>query len=98
MSGPIRRVRSKSGLRVFDLDSDSDFEFEAVVTKLHVGVAERAEAFVGFRVREFVGNVREPGATRLEAIDEDESLLNGLVHWVRRIAESVHDKFIEVLQ
>lgn len=93
---PVRSgcAHPNNGFRVFDLN----FEFEAVVSKLNVWIAKRAEAFVGLRVRKFVGDVREPGAARLKAVDKEERLLDSLVHRMRRVAQGVDDEFVETLQ
>jgi len=73
-------------------------EMEAIVGKLDVGIAGLAEALVGGGVGKFVGDVREPGAARLEFVNESEGLFDGLVHGMRNIAEGVEDEVIEVLE
>src|SRR5208337_4959999 len=75
-----------------------DVEVEAVVGELDVGIAGLAKAFVGGSVGKFVSDVREPGAARLELVNEGEGLLDGLVHGMRDIAESVDDEVVEVFE
>src|SRR5215475_10904909 len=75
-----------------------NFEFEAVVAELHVRITERTQALVGFCMREFMSDVREPSAARLEEIDEGQGLFDRLVHGMRRIAQRVNDEVAEILQ
>ena len=49
-------------------------------------------------MRQIVSDVREPGAARLEAIDEGESLLHGLVHGMGNISQGVQDEFVETFK
>jgi len=73
-------------------------EVEAVVGKLDVGIAGFAEAFVSGGVGKFVGDVREPGASGLEFVDEGEGLFDGLVHGMRNIAEGIDDEIVDVFE
>jgi len=75
-----------------------DVEVKAVVGKLDVGIAGLAEALVGGGVGKFVGDVRKPGVARLEFVHQGEGLLDGLVHGMGNIAESVEDEVVEVLE
>ena len=61
-------------------------------------IAEGAEARIGFFVRKFVRDVREPRAPRLQLVDEAKGLLDGLVHRVRRVAQCVENEIVEILQ
>ena len=58
--------------------------------------AEVTKAFDGFRVGEVMGDVREPGAARIEFADERKSLVHGLVHRMRRVAEGVEDELVKI--
>ena len=73
-------------------------ELEAVVGKLDVRVAGLADTFVGGGVGKLVSDVREPGAARLEFVDEGETLFDGLVHGMGNIAEGVDDEVVEVFE
>ncbi len=75
-----------------------DVEVKAVVGELDVGIAGFAEAFVGGGVREFVSDVREPGAAGLELVNQGEGLFDGLVHGMGNIAEGVEDEVVEVFK
>ena len=74
------------------------FDIEAVIGKMHVFVALHAEAFVGLRVRQIVSNVREPRASRLQRFDQRQSLIHGLMHGVRNIAQRIKNQLIEIVQ
>jgi len=73
-------------------------EPEAIVGELDVGIAGLAEAFVGGGVGKFMSDVGEPGAAGLELVNQGEGLLDGLVHGMRNIAESVEDEVVEVFE
>jgi len=45
-----------------------------------------------------VSDVREPGASGLEFVDESEGLFDGLMHGMRNIAEGVDDEVVEVFE
>ena len=74
------------------------YDFEAVVSKLYVGMPKLAKAFIGFGVGQIVGNVREPGATGIQLFDERQGLVDGLMHGMRNVAQGVDDQFIEIVQ
>lgn len=75
-----------------------NFKIEPVVAKLYVRISERSKAFVGFRVGKFVRNVSEPGSARLEPVDQGQSLLDCLMHWMRGVTKSIQDEHVEILQ
>lgn len=75
-----------------------DLDFEAVVGELNIGIAESSQAFVGFGMGQVVSDMGEPGAAGIQLFDEGESLIDGLMHGVRNVAQSVEDKFIEIVQ
>ena len=63
-----------------------------------MGIAHRTEALVGFYVRQLVRDVGEPGSAWFEAVDEFEGLVNGLVHGMRRVAQSVKDNIVKIFE
>jgi hypothetical protein len=65
---------------------------------LNVGAAELAQALVGFRVAQVVGDMRKPRAAWLEVFDNREGLIHGLMHGVRLIAKRVKDKLFQALK
>ena len=77
---------------------DGEFDCEAVVGEMDIGVAESAQALGGFGVGQVVGDVGEPGAARVELLDEGEGLIHGLVHGMGNVAECIEDQFVEILQ
>ena len=53
------------------------------------------QARIGFRMRQFVRDVREPGAARLKFADQRQRLLDGLVHRMRHVAQRVQHQVVQ---
>jgi hypothetical protein len=77
---------------------DLHVKLQTIVSKVDVAAAELAQALSGFHVRQIVGDVREPGATGTQLVNERERLFDGLVHGMRGVAESVKDEIVKIFQ
>ena len=72
-----------------------DFQLETVVGEVYVGKAEVAKAVGGLGMGEVMRYVGKPGTARIEAANEGEGLIHGLVHRMRHIAEGVENKVVK---
>ncbi len=62
---------------------------QPVVSEGNMGKPRIDEPRVGFRVRQFMRDMREPRAARPEFADQRERLFDGLMHGMRRVTQRI---------
>src|ERR1700722_1658160 len=69
---------------------------EPIVSQGNIGVSGLRQPRNRFGVRQFVRNVREPRAARLEFSDQFQRLLHGLMHRMRNISQRINNQIVQI--